>query len=332
MPWLDAKDPYKIWISEIILQQTRVHQGWSYYERFLQRFPSLMEVYAGGEEEVLKYWEGLGYYSRARNLFRCAVEIVENYQGKFPDKAVNLEKLPGIGPYTAAAIASFAFEEANPVIDGNVFRVISRLMTIQGSPDEVEAKNKVKSFLLESIQYIRPSGFNQALMNFGALICKPVLPSCASCPFQKQCRAYQSNLVASFPAKRQKITKKIRHFHYFIIKDKMTGKVRIQKRNAVDIWKNLYEFPLVESDGQELPTKPQLLSILKMDQHELFWPPHMVQKVKQLLTHQEIRFYFYTITTNKDTQDTVWIYPGKLKEYPMPVTLKKVCQTLFDID
>lgn len=332
MPWLDAKDPYKIWISEIILQQTRVDQGWSYYERFLKRFPNLLEVYHAGEEEILKYWEGLGYYSRARNLYRCAVELVDHYNGKFPDKAASLEKLPGIGPYTAAAIASFAIEEPTPVLDGNVFRVISRLLAIPGAPDDVHAKKEVITFLQKAILFTKPSQFNQALMNFGALVCKPVTPACDTCPFQHDCEAFQLDQVVAFPAKKRTIVKKIRHFHYFIMHDRNSETVLLQKRNHDDIWKNLYEFPLIETVSPELPSKSRCFETLHAENQSCSWPPTLVKKIKQKLTHQEIHFHIYSCSMEKSIQTPLWVSPHHLRDYPMPVTLKKVCQKLFNKD
>jgi len=289
LPWRDIADPYKIWISEIILQQTRVNQGLDYYHRFIERFPDVNSLAAATEDEVLKYWQGLGYYSRARNLHKAAHQIINKHKGVFPNTYEEVIQLAGIGDYTAAAICSFAYNLPFAVVDGNVFRVLSRLFGIDTPIDSTAGKKVFKQLAQEILDTVQPGLHNQAMMEFGALQCVPVSPACNVCPFADRCIAFSKNQVSLLPVKRQKIQTKERFFNYLFIK--AGNHTWLQKRTKNDIWKNLYEFPLIEAD--------KLLDKNELSQHEYFKalfadfradvhirtvsPP-----IKHILTHQKI--------------------------------------------
>ena len=249
LPWRRTKDPYRIWVSEIILQQTRIEQGWDYYLRFLEKFPILRALASAEEEEVLKLWQGLGYYSRARNMHAAAKEIMNLHQGIFPKTYEEIRKLKGIGDYTAAAISSIAFGIPSPVVDGNVLRLFSRFFGIRDPVDTQKGKTTVLEKAKELISPEHPGDFNQAIMEFGALQCKPT-PDCKTCPLKPGCVAFQQNRIAEFPVKSKKQRQRTRYFHYLFI---ITGKgkkrsVFLKKRTGNDIWKNLFDFPLIETE------------------------------------------------------------------------------------
>ncbi len=251
LPWRDISDPYKIWISEIILQQTRVNQGLSYYERFIQRFPTIAALSAADEDEVLKYWQGLGYYSRARNLHAAAHSITTLHNGIFPANYPDVLKLKGIGEYTAAAICSFAYGLPYAAVDGNVYRVLSRFFGIETPIDSNEGKKEFSELAQELLDKKRPGLHNQAMMDLGAIICTPSSPTCYECPLQEGCYSFAHQSWTNFPVKKQKIKQRNRYFYYFYITGK-SGKTYLHKREKNDIWKNLYELPLVET-GYPLP-------------------------------------------------------------------------------
>ncbi len=248
LPWRETKDPYKIWISEIILQQTRVAQGYDYYCRFVRRFPDVFTLARADEDEVMKYWQGLGYYSRARNLHEAARAIAR--MRVFPDTYGEVRKLKGVGDYTAAAICSFAYDMPYAVVDGNVYRVLSRWMGISEPIDTAAGKKLFASLADELLERTDPALYNQAIMDFGALQCVPSSPSCVSCPLADTCVALRQGLVDVLPQKSHKTKVSDRYFLYFYVH---AGEwTFIRKRYAGDIWCNLYEFPLVET-GREVP-------------------------------------------------------------------------------
>jgi len=247
LPWRDISDPYLIWISEIILQQTRVNQGMSYYLRFIERFPTVADLALSDEDEVLKYWQGLGYYSRARNLHKAARQVITNFGGIFPFEHADVLKLAGVGDYTAAAICSFAYDQPFAVVDGNVYRVLSRLFGIETPIDSGAGKKEFASLAQELISKSDPGIHNQSIMEFGALQCVPVSPDCTACPLQQNCRGYELSLVDKLPIKSKKTKVTNRYFNYFFIE--LGGKTYLQKRIAKDVWQNLFEFPLVEADS-----------------------------------------------------------------------------------
>jgi len=244
LPWRQTDDPYKIWISEIILQQTRVQQGISYYEKFIERFPNVKELASASEDEVLKLWQGLGYYSRARNLHQAAKRILNDYNARFPETYKEILDLKGIGPYTGAAIASIAFGLPYPTVDGNVYRLLSRYFGIDSPIDSAAGKKLFNELAKELIQDSDPSMHNQALMEFGALQCVPKNPDCKNCPLQESCFARKNNMVELLPVKEKKTRQSERFFIYYALDD--GNHVYLEKRKENDIWKNLYQFPLVE--------------------------------------------------------------------------------------
>lgn len=248
LPWRNINDPYIIWISEIILQQTRVNQGMDYFLRFTERFPDVKALAGATEDEVLKYWQGLGYYSRARNLHAAAKSIVSLYGGEFPRQYKEVLSLKGVGEYTAAAIVSFAWNMPFAVVDGNVFRVLSRLYAEDTPVDSVKGK-KLFTELATRVMNKKEAGLhNQAIMEFGALYCTPANPQCMFCPLRDKCRAYAAGNVGRYPVKQQKTKTKNRYFHYFhiIYNDSFTY---LKRREEDDIWKGLFEFPMIETDN-----------------------------------------------------------------------------------
>jgi len=249
LPWRETHDPYKIWLSEVILQQTRVAQGTGYYHRFLAAFPDVRSLAAAAEQDVLKLWQGLGYYSRARNMHYTAKEIVGNHKGIFPKSSAGLKKLKGIGDYTAAAIASICFDESIAVLDGNVARVISRLYAIGTPVDSNEGRKIITELANSLLDTHHPGTFNQAVMELGALVCTPKSPACNTCPLAFACEALICNQIENFPVKAPKKTPTIRHLNYLVIsfiKDKEEF-VLMRKRTGNDIWKNMYDFPCIET-------------------------------------------------------------------------------------
>jgi A/G-specific adenine glycosylase len=248
MPWKGEKDPYKIWLSEIILQQTRVEQGWVYYEKFIKTYPTVQQLAKAKDETVFKLWEGLGYYNRCRNLLHTARTISTNHKGAFPNDYEEILALKGVGPYTASAIASFAFNLPYAVVDGNVFRVLARVFGIDKAIDSNEGKKQFSALANEMLDKMQPGPYNQAIMDFGATVCKPALPLCQHCPIQKICVAYKEGKVNQLPVKEKVLTKKHRWFYYFIFET--DNRFLVHKREGKDIWQDLYEFYLLEANEQ----------------------------------------------------------------------------------
>lgn len=247
MPWKGEKDPYRIWLSEIILQQTRVEQGLKYYENFVTQFPGIVNLAEAEEKQVFKLWEGLGYYSRCRNLIATAKFISKELKGEFPSAYEEIVKLKGVGPYTAAAIASFAFNLPHAVIDGNVFRVLARVFGIETPIDSSAGKKLFAQLANELLDKKHPGAYNQAIMDFGATVCKPVAPLCNECVFKKECVAYKTNKVNELPVKEKKVRQKNRHFYFFLLE--RGNEIAVRERMRKDIWRHLHEFPLVETAG-----------------------------------------------------------------------------------
>lgn len=251
LPWRGISDPYRIWLSEIILQQTRIEQGRDYYHRFVETFPTVADLAAASEEQVMRLWQGLGYYSRARNMHAAAQYIMNMCDGVFPSDYEGIRKLKGVGRYTAAAIASFAFRQPYPVIDGNVYRFISRLYGIATPIATDVAYSEFESLLLKQIDRCRPDRFNAALMDFGSLQCKP-RPDCTACPFADECEALRSGRVELLPVKAAKVQPKDRWFYYFDLRWHVDGAeyTFVEQREGKDIWRGLYQFPLLETDKE----------------------------------------------------------------------------------
>lgn len=319
LPWRKTKDPYAILLSEIILQQTRVDQGLDYYHRFLVKFPRVRDLAQASEQEVLNLWQGLGYYSRARNLHKAAKRIVELQS--FPNTSSELIKLPGVGPYTSAAIASFAFDEVIPVLDGNVFRFISRLLCIEADPSNEQAKKEIRTYLESIIPQEHAASFNQALMEFGSLQCKPQQPSCETCPLNSECLAFQQSKVSSIPLKKEKAKRRKRHFNYLVVLE--GAKILVQKRGGSDIWENMFEFPLIESqEALEIEDLAPLIpnEILKNASIGQYF-----RRKKHLLSHQEIYSTFLVLELNiaVSIQGKKWIPFAELEDHPLPRIIDK---------
>jgi len=302
LPWRGERDPYRIWISEIILQQTRVQQGWDYYLRFIEAFPTLADLAATSEEQVLRLWQGLGYYTRARNLHAAAHQIVTLHGGVFPDRYDDIRALKGVGDYTAAAIASIAFGLPYPAVDGNVLRVVSRIFGIHDDISVPITRRQITERCTQLIDRKRPGNFNQAMMELGAIQCLPKNPKCDDCPFRRDCFACTHEQTDTLPVKNNRIVKKERFFHFsFYIYNNSTI---LEKRTGRDIWRNLYQFPLQETDTditlQEYPC---------------------VAELREVLTHQIIHAKFYlknTHTTPKTGEHQILVPLENLSDYPMP--------------
>ena len=246
LPWRLTKQPYKIWVSEIILQQTRIEQGEKYYYAFLEKYPNISDLAKTNDEELLKVWEGLGYYSRALNMLKASRVVLNNYKGIFPSNYDDLIKLPGIGEYTASAISSICNNEVQPVVDGNVFRFLSRMFKIDLPIDKLKTKTYFKKLGFKLIDVVNPGDFNQAMMDYGSMVCRPKRFQCHKCLFSSNCKAFNSNTVMLYPFKEKRVKIKHRFLNYiFIITN--DRKTLIKKRNGNGIWKNLYEFPLIET-------------------------------------------------------------------------------------
>jgi len=283
LPWRIETDPYKIWISEIILQQTRIDQGMAYYYRFTQRFPKVCDLAYAEEDEVLKLWQGLGYYTRARNMLASARSICQEHEGKFPATYKEILSLKGTGPYTAAAVSSIAFNLPHPVLDGNVVRVLARYFGIHDPVHSVKGKKIFQKTAVDLMNEVNPGFHNQSLMEFGALQCKPGLPDCRKCPVSGSCYANNYNLVTLLPVKLKKPVKKQRFLYYFYIENKNT--TWIEKRMGDDIWKNLYQFPLAETpmelnDTEVAVLRPWFLEGMSYNIKSISSP------LKHVLTHQ----------------------------------------------
>lgn len=296
LPWRHTTDPYIIWLSEIILQQTRVEQGMPYFHRFLAQYPNIMAFADADEGEILRLWQGLGYYSRARNMHKTAKMIMENHNGVFPRTYDSLIRLKGIGDYTAAAIASFAANEAKPVLDGNVFRVLSRFFGIEEPINTPKGKKIFYTLALEMLNKEYPAIYNQAIMEFGALQCKPQKPDCAICPLNLDCFAKKTNKVNLLPVKIKGRISKDRYFYYFIIMNEEMDSIAIKKRGPKDIWENMYEFPLIE---QAVPVSINELKNLQ-EFVELFGKGTELTILstpkKHILSHQNIYATFLEVS------------------------------------
>lgn len=295
LPWHIAQNPYKIWISEIMLQQTRTQQVENYYKRFIKKFPTLRKLANAHIDEVLHSWEGLGYYSRARNLYKTAQIIVEELNSQFPNTPEELNRLPGIGKYTAAAISSFAFQYPIAAVDGNVNRVLSRVFGLLLDTNSTYGKKEIQKLANLCLGNSNSSIFNQAMMDLGSQICQPKNPKCQNCPFENYCKANLEDSISSIPLKRNTIVKKDRMMHYFIIVDKKNMSL-IKKREEQDIWNGLYEPMLFENKNKKFLNKDLIIKLLKV--HLKSTEDLQIQECIQnlhLLTHQRLWINFYKI-------------------------------------
>lgn len=290
MPWKGEKDPYKIWLSEVILQQTRVEQGWSYYEKFLQHFPTVCDLAGARDEKVFKLWEGLGYYNRCKNLLFTARFICKELHGKFPETYEDVLALKGVGSYTASAICSFAYNQPHAVVDGNVFRVLSRIYGIKKAIDSTDGKQQFTTLAQMNIDKRHPSLYNQAIMDFGATVCKPANPACAACTMNTICFAHKNGLVNQLPVKEKILLKKTRYFSWFIITVK--EEVLVHLRAGRDIWQNLNEFYCLETETKQ-DWNGQSVTDYINNQFSLEPSSITISKAfSQQLTHQKIKAVF----------------------------------------
>ena len=321
LPWRNTQDPYKIWLSEIILQQTRVNQGLSYYNRFIEQYPTVNNLAKAKEDEVLKLWQGLGYYSRARNIHKTAIYINKVYGGNFPTSYNDIINLKGIGSYTAAAIASFAFNQAYAVVDGNVYRVLSRVFGIETVIDSTQGKKEFQDLATTLLNKKEPASHNQAIMEFGALQCVPAQPDCENCVLNQVCVAYKTETVQDLPIKSKKTKQRDRYFNYLFIQNGEQTYMHQRKEN--DVWKNLYEFPLIETETEMdfdalIQTKAYKLLMKDIDAIEI---NNDCFRVKHVLSHQKIYAKFYTL---KIVLDDIYIFPYVLTSFnslwKMPVS------------
>ncbi len=320
MPWKGEKDPYKIWLSEIILQQTRVEQGLNYYNNFIKTFPDIHKLAKAADEKVFKLWEGLGYYTRCRNLLVTARYISKVLKGKFPDNYEDIRKLKGVGPYTAAAISSFAFNLPYAVVDGNVFRVLARIFGITVPIDSTDGKKYFATLADNLLDKKQPGFYNQAIMDFGAVVCKPVAPLCLNCGFKKFCSAFINNKINELPVKEKKISIKKRWFYYLVLEYK--NEIAIRQRIEKDIWQDLYEFPLIETE-KEIDKK----NILKQAEknkwvHKGNYELLAVSPLfKQQLSHQLIAGQFIKLKL-KGKHDPainwIWVTKSRIGKFAFP--------------
>ncbi len=320
LPWRKTNNPYYIWLSEIILQQTRVNQGMQYYENFIASFPTVYHLAKANEETILKLWQGLGYYSRARNLHFSANYIVNELNGEFPKTYNDLLVLKGVGDYTASAIASICYNEPTAVVDGNVYRVLARYFGINTPINSSKGISCFKELAQQLIDKKQPGTYNQAIMEFGALQCKPQNPNCTICPLNSSCIALQKQLVATLPVKEKKITIKKRFFNYLVVMDQQNN-IIIQQRKSKGIWENLYEFPLVETLKEihldEILNTKEFTKVVNDNTAGiiLFNKSMIVHK----LSHQHLYTKFWIVTTNKKTKNGVsW---NDFEKYPIPILI-----------
>lgn len=292
LPWRGTTNPYVIWLSEIILQQTRVEQGLPYFYKFLENFPDIEAFANASEEKVLKLWQGLGYYSRGRNMLYTAKYVMEYHQGNFPTAYRDLIKLKGVGGYTAAAISSFSSNEKKAVLDGNVYRVLARYFGIEEPINSTAGQKLFANLAQELIEEQEPAIYNQAMMEFGALHCKPKIPKCGECPIQLDCTALRENKVDLLPIKLKKLKVKKRWFNYFVgIND---NEILTKQRQPGDVWQHLYDFPLIETDGENSIANAEFLGQVE----EMFGKGSLIKPLeakKHVLTHQIIYVQFFAI-------------------------------------
>jgi A/G-specific adenine glycosylase len=320
LPWRTTKNAYVIWLSEIILQQTRVEQGLPYFHKFLLHYPTVLDLATADEQEILNDWQGLGYYSRARNLHKTAKEVVEIYKNEFPSTYNELLKLTGIGPYTAAAIASFAFDEAKAVVDGNVYRVLSRVFDIDEAIDSTQGKKTFELLANELIDKKNPAIYNQAIMEFGALQCVPVNPDCFACPLQFQCLAFSNKSITERPVKSKKTKVSSRYFVY-LIELSSDKTIRIEKRKEKGIWQHLYQFPLLEF--MSIENKQSYLDGLKSK--------FISKEYKHILSHQQLFANFAIVEpSNEIPENQLEIAVSELSNFPIPRLIDKFWEEHYE--
>jgi len=333
MPWRQTKNPYHIWISEIIMQQTRIDQGTPYYLRFIHRFPDIQQLASADEEEVLHLWQGLGYYSRARNLHHTARVVANRYNGEFPRSYAAIRELKGIGDYTAAAIASICFDHPHPVLDGNVIRFLSRYHGIDEPTDQPSVKRRILDIAGALIDQNQPGEFNQAVMEFGALVCTPLQPGCLECIFQTECVAYSRDLVQTIPRRNAKPVARNRYFHYLVLTaaDGPEKYIYLRKRTGPDIWKNLYDFPMMElSEDDNHETSPHELFAGMLPARAKF--EGLSETYRHILSHQKlfVKFYRFRVDLSEDLHFQP-VPMGEISRYPVPRLIRRYLDASADL-
>ncbi|WP_136480432.1 A/G-specific adenine glycosylase [Cognatitamlana onchidii] len=326
LPWRETKNPYYIWLSEIILQQTQVKQGLPYYEAFVNEYPTVFDLAKAEESDVLKLWQGLGYYSRARNLHASAKFVAESLKGKFPNNYKDLLKLKGVGDYTASAIASICFNEAVAVVDGNVYRVLARFYGIETPINSSKGAKEFKNLAQNLIDAKRPEEFNQAIMEFGATHCKPQNPYCHECPFNTRCIAFNTNRIHELPVKIKLAKAKRKHFNFlvFISEDRKTI---LEKRQGKGIWQNLYQFPLIETVKELNANSFQNT----FENYKLFtdrsynYSLYNEKPIIHKLSHQHLYTKFWVVSV--DRLPIKGLYIDKLEHFPVPVLIENFLKT-----
>ena len=308
LPWRNTSNPFKIWLSEIILQQTKVEQGLNYYYKFVNRFETVKDLAEASEDEILIMWQGLGYYSRGRNLRKAAIQVMEEFNGCFPKNSADLKKLKGVGDYSSAAIASFSNNEKIAVVDGNVFRVLSRIFGIKTPIDSSQGKKEFNTLANILISSKFPAEHNQAIMEFGALHCTPKKPKCEGCIFESKCEGLNSNTIFELPVKKKKAAKKSRYFHFHLsIKRDM---LLLEKRDDKGIWANMYQLPLIEYD------KPTEIK------------KRLLFETKHVLSHQNLFCSFYNSAPMNESKG-VWVKIHELNNYALPVVVNNFLDQYF---
>lgn len=327
LPWRNTRDPYKIWLSEVILQQTRVDQGYSYFNRFVEKYPTIGLLAKAKVDEVLKLWQGLGYYSRARNLYSAAKTVAEKYGDVFPSEYKDILSLKGVGEYTAAAIVSFAYDMPYAVVDGNVYRVLSRIFAVEEPIDSNKGKKLFKELAEAVLDKSNPGLHNQAIMEFGALQCVPSSPNCAACPASNMCLAYAHGKVSQFPVKVGKVKNRNRYFNYFDIRD--GDFMYLHKRIAKDIWRGLYELLLIETDRElsieDLQNEKNFKSLIP-NGAEI----RCISTMKHVLSHQTIYATFYMVEVANISlgEEYLKIKTEDSGDYPVSRLVHKYLETL----
>lgn len=315
LPWRVQISPYKVWLSEIIMQQTRVAQGLPYFNKFYDELPTIKDFANADQDKVLLLWQGLGYYSRARNMHFAAKQIMNEYNGEFPDSLSELKKLKGVGDYTAAAIASIAFDQPKAVVDGNVYRVLSRVFNVDIPIDSAQGKKYFQELADDLIDLNNPGDYNQAIMDFGAMVCTPKNPDCQKCPVNNNCEGFLKGRIDQLPVKSKKVKITERYLDFFEIHYK--DQVLIQQRQGNDIWKGLFQLPLVELNSEK---NKGLSNIEKLGITEVSSIEHRADK-KHVLSHQRLYASFYKVVLDEKPnldESFIWVDRSRLDDYAMP--------------
>lgn len=329
-PWRRTKSPFKVWLSEIILQQTRTSQGLNYYLKFIESFPSIKDLAEANEEDVLKLWQGLGYYSRARNLHHAARHIHHELNGIFPKSYKELLKLKGVGPYTAAAISSICYKEVSAAVDGNIYRILSRVFDVDIPINSSKGIRTFQKLADKLVCHIEPGDYNQALMDLGATICKPKNPKCSLCPVETMCLAFAKNTTNKRPVKIKPTKIKTRQLNYFCIE--CDGEFLMKKRNGNDIWKNLYDFPLKESENHDQKDESNHLENIHTFLGQEAYHYHLTKQYTHKLSHQKLNIIIHHITVKNPILKNNWLSLNReeVLKLPVPKPIEKFFEELFN--